>query len=114
MKEDFEDKKSKQVEITTRDIEQMRKDLLPFKQKMIGKRLASPFEQYLVSLKTLSISDLGQLICHDPEGHERLSKINAKLELREYYEQEKVFQQFPEERELFANKVSALRSKFTV
>lgn len=61
------------------------KEVQPFKQKLMGTKLVSPFDQYLMSLKVQSIDEKGQVTVHDPEGYERLSKINARMELLEYY-----------------------------
>lgn len=106
MKEDFEDApKSKRYEPTLKEILDLGLELKKFPQKEINGKLVSPFDQYLVSIGVISFGKHMQIWCKDPAGYERLAKTNARLELRQYHEQEKLFQQFPEERVIHWKKI---------
>lgn len=111
-KKEDEQKDSKgRYEPSRKEMVDLYKELQNFKQKLIGNRLVSPFDQYLISMKTQSINEDGQFVVHDPEGHERLSKINAMMELLEYYKQEELYKEFPAEKKALADRVKALRDK---
>lgn len=115
MSKDFGEKeRNEKWEPTTKEIEDLRTELKKFPQKMIGTKLVSPFDQYLISLKVINLDENGHVWCIAPEGHTRLSAINAKLEWKEWFEQERFFERFPEERQKFIEKISAMRSKMII
>lgn len=107
-KEDEED--VKQPEITSRDIENLRGELKRFPQTRINGRLISPFEQYLISLNVMKYSNDG-VVVHDAVGYTRMSKINSKLELRQFYEDQEHFAAFPEAKEAQLEKISSLKKE---
>jgi hypothetical protein len=114
MSKDFGDKaKSDKWEPSTREIEDLRTELKEFPQKLIGSKLVCPFDQYLISLGTIKLED-GQIVVRDPEGHQRLAAINAKLEWKEWFEHERTMKQFPEEKQIFLEKVFKLKEKLSV
>lgn len=94
-----------------KEMVELYRELQQFPQKLIGNTLVSPFDQYLLSLKVISLNETGQFLVHDPGGHERLSKINALMESLEYYKQEAVFKKHPEKRDAFIEKMQALKAK---
>lgn len=106
--EDKKDSKGR-YEPSRKEMVDLYKELQNFPQKLIGNRLVSPFDQYLISLKVQSMDEHDQFVVHDSEGNERLSKINAMMELLQYHKQEKLYEQFPAERKALADRVKALR-----
>lgn len=105
----IEEKKSNVWEPTTKEVEALRSELKKFPQKKIGSRLVSPFDQYLMSLKVIRLDENGHIWVKDPMGHTRLSKVNAKLEWKEHYEQERLYGQFPGEKKAFLDKYFTLK-----
>jgi hypothetical protein len=99
----------KEPEITTRDIENLRSELKRFPQMKINGALVSPFEQYLCSLGTMKFSNSG-IIVHDAVGYTRMSKINAKLEMKQYYEEEDFMNQNPEARAAQQTRLNAMKA----
>lgn len=89
--------------ITGKEIENLRLALRDIKSNY-------RFREYLLDLKVISIKN-GVWIVHDQSGYNRLSKINAKLELRQYYEDQDHFNAFPEARDAHFEKISALKNK---
>lgn len=115
MKNDFEDQpKSKRYEPSVKEINDLERSLKPFTQKAINGKLVSPFDQYLLSLGVIRFGAQMETWCRDSEGYERLAKTNARLEMRLYYAQEKLFQQFPEERKVRMAKYFSLRKGMTL
>lgn len=109
MKDDFEDKPKGRYEPTKKEMDDLERELKKFPQKEINGKLVCPFDQYLAFLGVIRFGDHMQIWCKDIAGHERFAKINAKLELRQFYEQENLFQQYPEERKALANKFLTMR-----
>lgn len=93
--------KPQQPEITGRDIEDLRTALKAFTSNY-------RFRDYLADLKVITVKD-GTWVVHDPVGYTRLSQINAKLELRQYYEDQEHFAAFPEAKQAHLDKISDLR-----
>lgn len=100
----------KQPEITSRDIEKLRTDLKPFKQQMINGQLIPAFEQYLCSLGVMKYTNEG-VVVNDAVGYTRMSKINSKLELRQYYEDVDFHEQNPEAKTAFQERIGKIRAK---
>ncbi len=90
------------MEITNKDIEDLRRALKGYK----GHK--HPFHAYLLDLKTVSMRGTIMTV-HDPEGFNRLNRINSKLELRQYYEDQDHFAAFPEAKEAQLKRIADLR-----
>ena len=99
----------KSPEITDKEIEQLRDNLQTFPQKRIGKKLIAPFHLYLASINVIRITEEGGIVVQDPAGYTRLSKINAKVELLDYYKHQDYLNTFPEERTKHINKILEMR-----
>jgi len=108
-KEDGVEKPTK-IEISPKEIENLREALKPYKQKRIQGVLVSRFDQYLLDLGTTVMRD-GDIRVKDPVGYTKMSKINAKMEILDDYRAEDIFKTFPEERKKFQEKIRALGNK---
>lgn len=87
--------------ITGKDIENLRAALKEYKSNY-------RFRDYLVDLKVISVKN-GAWVVHDPAGYSRLTRMNAKLELRQYYEDQEHFAQFPESKKQHLERLAGLR-----
>lgn len=101
---------AKEVEITRADLDKLRDNLKPFPQKKINDRLTSSFEQYLQSIGVISFKEDGSFVVNAPEGYTRMNRINAKLELIEYYKDKEFLEQNPEAKEEHLKKISGMRA----
>lgn len=114
MKNDFDDEKPDKWEPSKKDMDDLEVALKVYPQNEINGKLVSPFDQYLKSLGVIRFDENMNIVCRDVEGHNRLSKINGRLEYRQAMQDEALFQEFPEERKLFVEGLDKMRSKFRV
>lgn len=109
MKKEEQEEKNPEIVITSKDIENLRGKLRDFPQKTINGRITSSFEQYMHSVGCITFKEDGTLVVNAPAGYTRMSLINTKLELRQYYEDQEFFAQNPEAKEAQLEKIQKLR-----
>jgi hypothetical protein len=69
---------------TDDEMDDLLKKVNTFTQKKIGKKLISPYEQYLLSIKVRGFDVEGNQVVRDILEEHRLSRINTAMEWREY------------------------------
>lgn len=104
-----EKEENKRPDVTSADIEKLRRDLKPFTQKKINGKLVSSFDQYLCSLGVMKYGNEG-VVVYDAVGYTRMNQINSRLELREYHEDQEFFNQNPVARDAHVEKIAAMRA----
>lgn len=92
---------------TYREVEDLRSALKGFHQKVMNGVIVSTFDQFLISQNIRKLSDDGMLSVYSDRCSEdyQYCRINASLELWDYFKDEDTFRQFPEERKLFHEKI---------
>lgn len=107
-KADKEKEVYKAPEIATKDIDNLREELKSYTQKRINGRLTSQFEQYLLDLGTVVMRG-DEIHVKDPAGYTRMSKINTKMDLLDYYSDEEYLRNNPEMKKKQTEKLKAMR-----
>lgn len=131
MKEDFEDKKEKkQIEFSKEEFLNARKELGKFKQqertytKPSGAtytKLITTMEQYMEVLGVIRFDSVGLKIVRDPEGYDRLSRLESVLDNWDFKKMQELFETNPEARKAhldyvteIGNTVRGLGDKFKI
>lgn len=95
-------------EIATKDIDNLRQELKSYTQKRINGRLTSQFEQYLLDLGTVVMRG-DEIHVKDPAGYTRMSKINSKMELLDFYSDQEYYRNNPDMQKKQTDKLKAMR-----
>lgn len=77
----------------------------------VNDTLYSPFERYLHSLGVIRFNEISRFTVKDATGYTKLSAMNARYDLREYYKDEEFMRQNPEARTAFQERIAKLREK---
>lgn len=121
MKDDFADKKKKIEEIFTKEeLVNCRKELDKFKQKErtylkpTGEkytRLISTLELYMETLGVIRFDETGHKWVRDPMGYDRLSKMEAKLDLWDWHRMQEDFERNPAAKQAHLDYITEIGKK---
>lgn len=80
--------------------------------KEINGVLASPFEQYVHALRTITLGkEHNRFVVHDPEGYTKLNAMNTRYEAHEYHKDQDFMNQNPEVRTDLQKRIAEMRKK---
>lgn len=97
-----------QYKPSAREAKDLLEKLSKFTKKLVNGRMQYPFELFLESQNIISFDKFGMIQVINPQAYKKYIDING---LRQYIEEqnmEQMFQAFPEEREVYAQKIKAL------
>lgn len=99
-------------EPTREDALLLKEWLKPFSQRKINGKLVAPVEQYSASMKYSYIDEGGDIVVRDAAAYGKLIQVHSYLQSIERFELERLFKEFPEEREAWNAKVRSMRPAY--
>ncbi len=91
-----------------REVDALVEGMSKFERKEVNGKKQYPFELFLESQNVISFDDFGQIQVINPQAYKKYIDINSLRQWIDEQEMEKMFQAFPEEREVYAQKIRAM------
>lgn len=93
---------------SAREAKDLSEKLAKFARKEVNGRMQYPFELYLENQHIISFDQYGMIQVVNPLAYKKYIDINSLRQWIDEQEMEKMFEAFPEEREVYAQKIKAL------
>lgn len=95
---------------SAREAKDLSEKLSKFTKKLVNGRMQYPFELFLESENIISFDKFGMIQVVNPQAYKKYIDVNGLRQWIDEQEIEKMFQAFPEEREVYQEKVRAMFS----
>ncbi len=100
-----------QYKPSKREVDALVEGMAKFERKEVNGRKQYPFELFLESQNIISFDDFGQIQVINPQAYKKYIEINGLRQYIDEQEMEKMFEAFPEEREIYNLKIRQMFSE---